>query len=294
MLSQRTHSTADLQQKMKKPLWISLSLCVVLSLAGCASKPSVYSKSRIQVPLYYTVKSGDTLGDIGQRYGLSYLDIAELNGIEAPYRIYVNQSLKLKADGRSPARAISVQPLEVEAPIQRQTVTTPTITTTPVQPTQTAQNQQTQNLPNTTATPATTASTVPPTNTNTVTHYSGIAWKRPSNGPVIEHYNMANDVKGTRFGGQVGDPVLAAASGDVLYASDGLKEYGNLVLIRHVDGYITAYAHNSQLLVKNGDKVSAGQKIALMGSSGTNKVMLEFQVRLSGKPINPKTILPNI
>ena len=78
----------------------------------------------------------------------------------------------------------------------------------------------------------------------------------------------------------------------MVYADDGLKEYGQLVLVRHVNGYITAYAHNSKLVVKNGDKVTAGQKIAEMGSTGTNKTMLEFQVRLDGKPIDPVSILP--
>ena len=102
----------------------------------------------------------------------------------------------------------------------------------------------------------------------------------------------AKNVKGIRFGGNVGDPIVAAANGQVVYAADGLKEYGNLVLIKHIDGYITAYAHNSKMLVKSGDNVVAGQKIAEMGSSGTTQTMLEFQVRLDGKPINPANILP--
>ena len=78
-----------------------------------------------------------------------------------------------------------------------------------------------------------------------------------------------------------------------MYAADGLKEYGNLVLVKHINGYITAYAHNSKLNVKSGQNVTAGQKIAEMGSTGTNRTMLEFQVRLDGKPINPTAVLPN-
>jgi lipoprotein NlpD len=77
-----------------------------------------------------------------------------------------------------------------------------------------------------------------------------------------------------------------------VYASDGLKEYGNLVLIKHVEGYITAYAHNNKMLVKSGDNVKAGQKIAEMGATGTTQTMLEFQVRLDGKAVNPTTVLP--
>ena len=109
---------------------------------------------------------------------------------------------------------------------------------------------------------------------------------------MIQQFNPATNVKGLRYGGNLGDPIYAAANGQVVYAADGLKEYGNLVLIKHIDGYITAYAHNSKMLVKSGDNVTAGQKIAEMGSSGTNRVMLEFQIRLDGKPINPANIIP--
>ena len=117
-------------------------------------------------------------------------------------------------------------------------------------------------------------------------------WK-PSNGAILQQYNLASNIKGTRYSGNVGDPVFAAADGQVVYAADGLKEYGNLVLVKHINGYITAYAHNSKLNVKSGQNVTAGQKIAEMGSTGTNRTMLEFQVRLDGKPINPTAVLPN-
>ena len=94
------------------------------------------------------------------------------------------------------------------------------------------------------------------------------------------------------FSGNIGDPVLASQGGNVMYAGNGLEEYGNLVMIRHSDNYITAYAHNSELLVKEGDSVQRGQRIASMGNSGqTNQVGLEFQVRLNGNPIDPRSVL---
>ena len=99
-------------------------------------------------------------------------------------------------------------------------------------------------------------------------------------------------MKGIRYSGNTGDAIFAAADGQVVYAADGLKEYGNLILIKHIDGYITAYAHNSKMNVSSGQNVTAGQKIAEMGSTGTNRTMLEFQVRLNGKPINPTNVLP--
>ena len=98
---------------------------------------------------------------------------------------------------------------------------------------------------------------------------------------------------GMWFAGKLGDPVQASQAGTVLYAGNGLQEYGNLIMIRHSDDYITAYAHNSELLVKEGDPIQRGQRIATMGSSGqTNQVALEFQVRLNGNPVDPRTILP--
>ena len=121
---------------------------------------------------------------------------------------------------------------------------------------------------------------------------SSMRWVKPSSGPVIGAFNLASNVKGTRYGGNTGDPVLAAADGQVVYAADGLKEYGNLILLKHINGYITAYAHNSKMNVKSGENVRAGQKIAEMGSSGTTRTMLEFQVCLEGKPVNPSTVLP--
>ena len=197
--------------------------------------------------------------------------LAALNDIAAPYRIYVNQSLRLK--GSVSQRTTSTQAITQATPIQRQTINLPT-----QQP----------------VVPKTPVITPTPVNSPTAsTLASGLRWVKPSNGPVIQGFNLASNVKGTRYGGNEGDPVYAAANGQVVYAADGLKEYGNLVLIKHIDGYITAYAHNSKMLVKSGDNVTAGQKIAEMGSTGATRVMLEFQVRLDGKPVNPTTVLPN-
>jgi lipoprotein NlpD len=120
-----------------------------------------------------------------------------------------------------------------------------------------------------------------------------LKWVWPADGAVISQYNPAQDIKGIRIGGKQGDPVRAAADGEVVYASDRLTEYGNLVLIRHASGgYVTAYAHNSKNLVTENQHVKAGQKIAEMGSTGAPQTMLEFQIRLNGKPLNPISLLP--
>ncbi|WP_151808163.1 peptidoglycan DD-metalloendopeptidase family protein [Acinetobacter ursingii] len=261
-----------------KKIMISVAVVSALAITGCASKPQISNSTRVMnSPDYYTVRSGDTLSGIAARYGLNYINIAQLNDIAPPYRIYVNQSLRLK--GSAAKRTTTTQPITQAAPIQRQTIALPT---TPSTTTQTAYRAVTPAVA-----PVTTAPVITATPTST-----SLRWVKPSAGPVIQQFNPATNVKGLRYGGNLGDPIYAAANGQVVYAADGLKEYGNLVLIKHIDGYITAYAHNSKMLVKSGDNVTAGQKIAEMGSSGTNRVMLEFQIRLDGKPINPANIIP--
>lgn len=265
-------------KKMSK-IWINIALMSVaitstLLFTGCASKPQINNPVRYaNAPEYYTVRSGDTLSGIAGRYGLSYISVAEMNDIAAPYRIYINQSLRLKKSGSMANNRSTTQALtNTEPKIQRQSINIPTNTT----------NQ-------TNAAAIVAKPVAPPI---TAVQSTRLRWVKPSNGVVLENYNLANNIKGIRFGGNLGDPIFAAADGQVVYAADGLKEYGNLVLVKHIDGYITAYAHNSKMIVKSGENVKAGQKIAEMGSSGTNRVMLEFQVRLEGKPINPVNILP--
>ncbi|MFW1806953.1 peptidoglycan DD-metalloendopeptidase family protein [Acinetobacter ursingii] len=261
-----------------KKIMMSVAVVSALAITGCASKPQISNSTRVMnSPDYYTVRSGDTLSGIAARYGLNYINIAQLNDIAPPYRIYVNQSLRLK--GSAAKRTTTTQPITQAAPIQRQTIALPT---TPSTTTQTTSRPVTPAVA-----PVTTAPVITATPTST-----SLRWVKPSAGPVIQQFNPATNVKGLRYGGNLGDPIYAAANGQVVYAADGLKEYGNLVLIKHIDGYITAYAHNSKMLVKSGDNVTAGQKIAEMGSSGTNRVMLEFQIRLDGKPINPANIIP--
>lgn len=273
MLLARQQKFFQLPKVWINTLILSAAVVSVVTITGCASKPQINNPTRYaKSPDFYTVRSGDTLSGIANRYGLSYLSVAEMNDIAAPYRIYVNQSLRLKKSASQSASRTTTSALNnSESQIQRQTIQLPT----------------TQSKPAQIATKSTVTAPV-----NTPLQATSLRWVKPSNGSVLENFNSANNVKGIRFSGNVGDPVFAAADGQVVYAADGLKEYGNLVLIKHIDGYITAYAHNSKFLVKSGQNVTAGQKVAEMGSSGTNRTMLEFQVRLDGKPINPANILP--
>lgn len=274
MLLARSQHVLKTQNVWINAIFLSVMVGSTLVITGCASKPQINNPTRYaNAPDFYTVRSGDTLSGIASKYGLNYISVAEMNDIAAPYRIYVNQSLRLKKSGNTNTYRSTVQPLSnTEPQIQRQTISLPT-------------NQ-------TAVSPPAVVPTTPQVAVSTSVKPSGLRWVKPSNGAVIENYNLANNVKGTRFGGNQGDPIFAAADGQVVYAADGLKEYGNLVLIKHVNGYITAYAHSSKMLVKSGDSVTSGQKIAELGSTGANKTMLEFQVRLDGKPINPTNIIP--
>lgn len=285
---------AGSQQFLSKPqvwvktIFLSAALTSIVLITGCASKPQINNPVRYaNAPEYYTVRSGDTLSAIAARYGLDYLSVANMNDIAEPYRIYVNQSLRLKKSGSYRDNRSTTQALSTNEPqIQRQTINIPVPNKMPVQNTTPVQVQQQA---------ASTQNTIknnPAIQLAPIVSATNLRWIKPSTGRVIENFNLTKNVKGIRFGGNVGDPVVAAANGQVVYAADGLKEYGNLVLVKHIDGYITAYAHNSKMLVKSGDNVSVGQKIAEMGSSGTTQTMLEFQVRLDGKPINPANILP--
>ena len=263
-------------------LLISGAVLTTVVMTGCASKPQVGGMARYaKAPDFYTVRSGDTLSGIAARYGLNYVTIAEMNDIVPPYRIYVGQSIRLKNTNQQ--RSIQTEAITQAAPIQRQTIAVPSVPA-PVT------NMPTVSQP-TVQKPAV-MPTAPAIPTQTVTNtVAGLQWAKPSPNRILTAFNPDQGIKGLRYDGKVGDPVYAAAAGQVVYAADGLKEYGNLVLIKHINGYVTAYAHNSKMLVKSGQNVTAGQKIAEMGATGTTRPMLEFQIRLNGKAIDPTSIL---
>jgi len=232
----------------------------------------------------YTVRKGDTLYGIAFRHGLDYRDVAAWNGIRAPYTIYPGQRLLLR--GRETKRDVAVTPAP---PVSRPTPPVTTPTTTPTTPVMT---------PTTTpGTPPVTTPTPPPARppATTLPASSGSpgGWQWPTQGQIIGRY-VAGDPKrqGLDIAGQAGQPVVAAAAGTVVYSGAGLVGYGELIIIKHSDEWLSAYAHNRRRLVAEGEQVRAGQQIAELGRTGTSRDMLHFEIRRNGKPVDPLTLLP--
>ncbi len=240
-------------------------------------------------PGYYTVKQGDTLYKIGTDAGYSWKDIARWSGLENPAQVEVGQVLRIVP----PAGVVAPPTVAVAKPITSSSVT-PTVVA-PAGSTSSAAGAASAAKP---STPAPAAGTAVASADPGATSASGaaaaadeIAWIWPSNGPVLATFDEVKN-KGLDLGGKPGDPVLAAADGRVVYVGAGLRGYGNLIILKHNNTYLTAYAHNQALLVKEDQSVRQGQKIAEMGDSDADRVKLHFEVRRQGKPIDPSTQLP--
>lgn len=245
--------------------------------APIPKKAVAAEKSADWRPDSYTVKKGDTLFAIGLEYGFDYKDIARWNNIAAPsYTIRVGQVLKLSA----PAGAETV----AAAPAAEGAVTSAI---------KTESAPQAKPLDEPVIKPAETKTeTAIPVDTGTAKPLEdeAVDWGWPTQGKVITKFNDSN--KGVDIAGNEGQPILAAAAGKVVYSGTGLRGYGKLVIIKHNKSYLSAYAHNSQILVKEGQDVAKGQKIAEMGNSDADGVKLHFEIRRLGQPTDPEKFLP--
>jgi lipoprotein NlpD len=225
-------------------------------------------------PGYYQVKPGDTLIRIGLETGQNWRDIAKWNNIDNPNLIEVGQVLRVATPGADPGVATTkpVQTAKVEAkPL----------------PAPGAASAASAPVASSSAPIAAIVAPLPSVRESE----DELAWQWPANGPVTGGFDEARN-KGLSIAGKAGDPVYAAADGRVVYAGSGLRGYGNLVIIKHNNTYLTAYAHNQTLLVKEEQFVKKGQKIAEMGSSDSDHVQLHFEIRKQGKPVDPAKLLP--
>jgi lipoprotein YgeR len=247
----------------KKSVGIAMLLCAALLLAGCSGSRS--SSAGSYSGSVYTVKRGDTLYRISRNTGTSVKELARLNGISPPYTIAVGQKLRLTGKAKS-------------ATVSRKT----------------AQNSSKKTPKKTTKTAKTAAARPSSSVPQSAWPSPGQrCWRWPASGKIVLPYSTAvGGNKGIDIAAARGAPVYAAGAGKVVYVGNQLRGYGNLILIKHNEDYITAYAHNDTLLVNNGQSVKAGQKIATMGSSDAASVRLHFQIRYRATAIDPLRYLP--
>lgn len=222
-------------------------------------------------PGYYTVKPGDTLIRIGLDSGQNWRDIARWNKLENPNQLDVGQVLQV----------VLAPPL---ASTSESGVVTRPVASTSVAPVQ-AGSAPTHSVPPPVAASAALASS------STHGGDEELVWLWPGNGALLRGFDEVSN-KGLDLGGKLGDPVFAAMDGRVVYAGAGLRGYGNLIILKHNNTYLSAYAHNQTLLVKEDQSVHKGQKIAEMGSSDSDRVKLHFEIRRLGKPVDPAKYLP--
>lgn len=278
VIRQRNYSTGF------QRLVIGIALSVLL--VGCSSSPSggvrVVDRNNNAAPQrptvttgQYVVRRGDTLFSIAFRYGWDYKALAARNQIPEPYTIRPGQTLRF--DGRSN----STSSVATSSATVRPGVTSTTSTSSSGSVKTTVISK--------------TGTVVPPPAAGS-TGPAGPApkgWTWPSNGVLIGKFSSNGSLnKGIDIAGDLGQPVLAASDGAVVYAGSGLRGYGELVIIKHSDTYVSAYGHNRRLLVREGQQVKAGQMIAEMGSTGTDRVKLHFEIRRQGKPVDPLQFLP--
>ena len=247
--------------------------------AGAADAKPLPGAENAGKPGYYTVKRGDTVMRIGLETGQAWRDIVRWNNLENPNLIEVGQVLRVVPPVAATAAASPVTGA-VSRPVASSSVA-PAGATPPV-------GQAAPAASAAAAAPAASASTAPATAT---AGEDEIVFIWPGTGAVIAGFDEAKN-KGLDLGGKAGDPVVAAADGRVVYAGAGLRGYGNLVILKHNNTYLTAYAHNQTLLVKEDQTVRKGQKIAEMGNSDADRVKLHFEIRRQGKPVDPAKYLP--
>ncbi|MBI3530302.1 MAG: peptidoglycan DD-metalloendopeptidase family protein [Betaproteobacteria bacterium] len=258
-------------------------------------------------PEYHIVKKGDTLYSIALDYGQDYRELAAWNNLEDPGLIKIDQRLRLFPRD-SVGEATTAQPMPLPAPVAAPVFSEPKARKLPYSeqalaqlkmPASRAAATPTPSVPATTQpsakSPTTHATTAPlpaPAQKETPSGDGKMIWEWPAQGRLLYAFGQGANQKGVGIEGRSGQPVLAAAPGKVVYSGSGLRGYGKLIIIKHNESYLSVYAHNSQILVKEGQTVAKGQKIAEIGDTDSDRVALHFEIRRLGKPIDPLQYLP--
>jgi len=256
-------------------------------------------------PQTYTVQKGDTLYSIALEHGYDYKEIAAWNNIPAPYTIRIGQVLRLgsaQSEGTTPfktAPTFEAKPLAAGEVIRK---TEPKVFKKAYSEQALAQLSKESSKPLTAVVPKTEIVKAPPPKAaaEPETAKAGVAedddnldWGWPANGKILANFNDNGSSKGMDIGGSLGQPINAAAAGKVVHIGSTLRGYGKLIIIKHNKSFFSVYAHNNQVLVREGQTVVKGQRVAEMGSSDADRVKLHFEIRHLGKPIDPLKYLPN-
>ncbi len=252
--------------------------------AAASSNKPLPGAENLGKPGYYAVKPGDTLIRIGLDNGQNWRDVARWNGLDNPNVIEVGQVLRVAPPAPDPTAVATTKPVTPPPKADAKPLDPKASPTTPGAP----------GTPTAGAVPPGAVATVPPTPAAAATGREGdddMNWLWPANGPVAGTFDEVKN-KGVDIIGKAGDPVYAAADGRVIYAGGGVRGYGNLIILKHNNTYLTAYSHNQTLLVKEEQAVRRGQKIAEMGSTDADRVQLHFEIRKQGKPVDPTKFLP--
>jgi lipoprotein NlpD len=281
---------------LRYTIFLASILTILFLLLACSSPPAVdisdsrnsgYNRGYSADPKkligkIHIVQASETLYSIAWRYGLNYQDLARFNGINPPFTIHAAQQIRLSA-AASKTKTV-VQSGSGLSDIKARTKPVKTIVVQPkansennvkVQNRSEYKTKQAELSPSNSAAPST------------------LKWQWPASGKLLAQFQADTGLnKGIDLGGKLGEPVIAAAAGQVVYSGSGLRGYGKLLIIKHNEIFLSAYAHNDKLLVQEGDLVKVGQRIADMGSTGAARVQLHFEIRSAGKPVNPLAYLP--
>lgn len=251
-----------MHSRLKSCLIILLTAC--LGACGTFPLPPVSEQGRVlrqPESEYRVVQPGDTLFSIAWESGRDYQDVARWNNISSPYLIQPGQRLRLypPSGAERTARSEPTSPVRPESHRK----------TTPEKPE-----------------PAAPVRRAPPATAGQ------LSWLWPMRGELLERYSTNGPNKGIDIAGTKGQPILAAEAGQVVYQGSGLRGYGQLIIIKHNADFLSAYAHCDKIYVKEGNVIKRGQRIADVGSSGTDRVKLHFEVRYRGAPVDPQDYLP--
>ncbi|MGI9311448.1 MAG: peptidoglycan DD-metalloendopeptidase family protein [bacterium] len=240
-----------------------VALCLLASgcVGGVGAPPVINKSPQRIIPAEVVARAGDSVYSIAWDFGLDHRKIAKWNRLAKPYPIRAGQRLRLRPSSGAATNNTSA--------VATKPVATQSVTPKPKPAAPTTRQQ-----------PAASTSAAAPTK-----------WRWPAKGELISKFSRANGRNGIAIAGAPGSPIHATAAGEVVYAGEGLRGYGKLIIVKHSPAYLSAYAHNRKILVAEGARVRAGERIAQMGSSGAERTMLHFEIRKNGEPQDPLAFL---